>query len=418
MTNSSLNTHTPFKKALGHVRVLDLTRVLAGPWCAQNLADLGADVIKIERPGAGDDTRSWGPPYLRDAQGRDTTEAAYYLAANRGKRSVTLDIASAEGQAIVRDLAKHCDVVLENYKVGQLKKYGLDYESLRREKPDLIYCSITGFGQDGPYAQRAGYDFIVQGMGGFMSITGERDDLPGGGPQKAGIAISDLMTGMYATIAVMAALTHRDRTGEGQYIDMALLDVQVAMLANMDTNYLASGEPPKRWGNAHPNIVPYQTFATSDGHIIVAVGNDGQYQKFVAAGGRPELAADERFATNPMRVRHRDILVPLLAEMVRTRTKQQWIDLLEAAGVPCGPINNLDEVFVNPQVAARKLRIDLPHPTAGTVKLVGSPMKLSATPPRYDMPPPLLGQHTEEVLRDVLGHNAAQIAALREKGII
>jgi formyl-CoA transferase len=413
-----LNTHTPFKKALGHVRVLDLTRVLAGPWCAQNLADLGADVIKIERPGAGDDTRSWGPPYLRDAQGRDTTEAAYYLAANRGKRSVTLDIASAEGQAIVRDLAKHCDVVLENYKVGQLKKYGLDYESLRREKPDLIYCSITGFGQDGPYAQRAGYDFIVQGMGGFMSITGERDDLPGGGPQKAGIAISDLMTGMYATIAVMAALTHRDRTGEGQYIDMALLDVQVAMLANMDTNYLASGEPPKRWGNAHPNIVPYQTFATSDGHIIVAVGNDGQYQKFVAAGGRPELAADERFATNPMRVRHRDILVPLLADMVRARTKQQWIDLLEAAGVPCGPINNLDEVFVNPQVAARKLRIDLPHPTAGTVKLVGSPMKLSATPPRYDMPPPLLGQHTEEVLRDVLGHNAAQIAALREKGII
>ncbi|HEV7619588.1 MAG TPA: CaiB/BaiF CoA-transferase family protein [Burkholderiaceae bacterium] len=418
MTNSSLNTHTPFKKALGHVRVLDLTRVLAGPWCAQNLADLGADVIKIERPGAGDDTRSWGPPYLRDAQGRDTTEAAYYLAANRGKRSLTLDIASAEGQAIVRDLAKHCDVVLENYKVGQLKKYGLDYESLRREKPDLIYCSITGFGQDGPYAQRAGYDFIVQGMGGFMSITGERDDLPGGGPQKAGIAISDLMTGMYATIAVMAALTHRDRTGEGQYIDMALLDVQVAMLANMDTNYLASGEPPKRWGNAHPNIVPYQTFATSDGHIIVAVGNDGQYQKFVAVGGRPELAADERFATNPMRVRHRDILVPLLAEMVRTRTKQQWIDLLEAAGVPCGPINNLDEVFVNPQVAARKLRIDLPHPTGGTVKLVGSPMKLSATPPRYDMPPPLLGQHTEEVLRDVLGHNAAQIAALREKGII
>jgi formyl-CoA transferase len=418
MTNSSLNTPTPFKKALGHVRVLDLTRVLAGPWCAQNLADLGADVIKIERPGAGDDTRSWGPPYLRDAQGRDTTEAAYYLAANRGKRSLTLDIASAEGQAIVRDLAKHCDVVLENYKVGQLKKYGLDYESLRREKPDLIYCSITGFGQDGPYAQRAGYDFIVQGMGGFMSITGERDDLPGGGPQKAGIAISDLMTGMYATIAVMAALTHRDRTGEGQYIDMALLDVQVAMLANMDTNYLASGEPPKRWGNAHPNIVPYQTFATSDGHIIVAVGNDGQYQKFVAVGGRPELAADERFATNPMRVRHRDILVPLLAEMVRTRTKQQWIDLLEAAGVPCGPINNLDEVFVNPQVAARKLRIDLPHPTGGTVKLVGSPMKLSATPPRYDMPPPLLGQHTEEVLRDVLGHNAAQIAALREKGII
>jgi len=270
--------------ALGHIRVLDLSRVLAGPWCSQNLADLGADVIKVERPGVGDDTRSWGPPYLRDAEGRDTSEAAYYLAANRGKRSITLDIASAEGQEIVRALARQADVVLENYKVGQLKKYGLDYESLKREKPDLVYCSVTGFGQNGPYAQRAGYDFIVQGMGGFMSITGERDALPGGGPQKAGIAIADLMTGMYATIAVLAALTHRDRTGEGQYIDMALLDVQVAMLANMGSNYLASSKAPQRWGNAHPNIVPYQTFATADGHIIVAVGNDGQYAKFVEAG--------------------------------------------------------------------------------------------------------------------------------------
>jgi formyl-CoA transferase len=409
---------SPLKKSLGHIRVLDLTRVLAGPWCAQNLADLGADVIKIERPGAGDDTRSWGPPYLRDAQGRDTSEAAYYLAANRGKRSVTLDIASPEGRDIVRHLARQSDVVLENYKVGQLKKYGLDYESLKREKPDLIYCSITGFGQDGPYAQRAGYDFIIQGMGGFMSITGERDDLPGGGPQKAGVAISDLMTGMYATIAVMAALAHRDRTGEGQYIDMALLDVQVAMLANMNTNYLASGNPPTRWGNAHPNIVPYQTFATSDGHIIVAVGNDGQYRRFVEAGGRPDLADDERFATNPMRVRHRDVLVPLLAEMVRTKSKQEWIDALEAAGVPCGPINNLDEVFENPQVQARGLRVDLPHPAAGTVQLVGSPMRMSATPPRYDMPPPLLGQHTEEVLREVLGMDKDGIALLREKKIV
>jgi formyl-CoA transferase len=406
------------KKALGHIRVLDLTRVLAGPWCAQNFADLGADVIKIERPGTGDDTRAWGPPYLKDADGRDTTEAAYYLAANRGKRSVTLDIATPEGQAIVRALARQSDVVLENYKVGQLKKYGLDYESLRREKPDLVYCSITGFGQTGPYAQRAGYDFIIQGMGGFMSLTGERDDLPGGGPQKAGVAISDLMTGLYSTIAVMAALTHRDRTGEGQYIDMALLDVQVAMLANMNTNFLTSGKPPKRWGNAHPNIVPYQTFATSDGHIIVAVGNNGQYRKFTEAGGRPDLASDQRFATNPMRVQHRDILVPLLAEMVKTKTKQQWIDLLEAAGVPCGPINNLDEVFDNPQVDARGVRIDLPHPTAGTVKLVGSPMKLSATPPQYEMPPPLLGQHTEEVLHEVLGHSSEEIAKLKEKGII
>ena len=409
---------SPLKKALGHIRVLDLTRVLAGPWCAQNLADLGADVIKVERPGAGDDTRHWGPPYLRDAHGNDTTEAAYYLAANRGKRSVTLDIAKPEGQEIVRQLARQCDVVLENYKVGQLKKYGLDYDSLKREKPDLIYCSITGFGQTGPYAQRAGYDFIIQGMGGFMSITGERDDLPGGGPQKAGVAISDLMTGMYSTVAVMAALTHRDRTGEGQYIDMALLDVQVAMLANMNTNYLASGNAPTRWGNAHPNIVPYQTFATSDGHIIVAVGNDGQYRRFVEAGNRPELAVDERFATNPMRVRHRDMLVPLLADMVKTKTKQQWIDALEAAGVPCGPINRLDEVFENPQVEARGLRVDLPHPTGGTVKLVGSPIRMTATPPRHDVPPPLLGQHTVDVLQDLLGYDKAQIAALREKGVV
>jgi formyl-CoA transferase len=411
---TSPNTST----ALGHIRVLDLTRVLAGPWCTQNLADLGADVIKIERPGVGDDTRSWGPPYLRDAEGRDTSEAAYYLAANRGKRSLTLDIATPEGQDIVRRLAAQSDVVMENYKVGQLRKYGLDYESLKAVKPDIIYCSVTGFGQDGPYAHRAGYDFIVQGMGGFMSITGERDDLPGGGPQKGGVAISDLMTGMYATIAVMAALTHRDRTGVGQYIDMALLDVQVAMLANMGSNYLASGKPPVRWGNAHPNIVPYQTFATSDGHIIVAVGNDGQYGKFVEAGGRPELARDERFATNPMRVRHRDILVPLLAEMVKQKTREQWITLLETAGVPCGPINKLDDVFANPQVQARGMQVDLPHPSGAQVKLVRNPMNLSATPVRCDMPPPTLGQHTDEVLRELLGQDGEEIARLREKGVV
>ena len=404
--------------ALGHIRVLDLTRVLAGPWCTQNLADLGADVIKIERPGAGDDTRSWGPPYLKDAQGRDTGEAAYYLAANRGKRSLTLDIATSEGQDIVRKLAAQSDVVMENYKVGQLHKYGLDYESLKKIKPDLVYCSVTGFGQTGPYAHRAGYDFIIQGMGGFMSITGERDDLPGGGPQKGGVAISDLMTGMYATIAVLAALTHRDRTGEGQYIDMALLDVQVAMLANMGSNYLASGRAPKRWGNAHPNIVPYQTFATADGHIIVAVGNDGQYARFVEAGGRVELAKDERFATNPLRVRNRDVLVPILAEMVATKTRDEWINLLEAAGVPCGPINNLDDVYVNPQVVAREMRADLPHPCGGDVKLVTSPMKLSGTPTRCDMPPPTLGQHTEDVLGGLLGHSATEIAALRARGVI
>ncbi|WP_175697086.1 CaiB/BaiF CoA transferase family protein [Burkholderia ambifaria] len=404
--------------ALSHIRVLDLTRVLAGPWCAQTLADFGADVIKIERPGAGDDTRHWGPPYLKDAAGADTAEAAYYLAANRNKRSVTVDIATPEGQQIVRELAAQSDVVLENYKVGQLAKYGLDYESLRAVKPDLVYCSVTGFGQTGPYAHRAGYDFIVQGIGGFMSITGERDSEPGGGPQKAGVAIADLATGLYSTIAVLAALAHRDRTGEGQYIDMALLDVQVALLANMNTNFLASGKPPVRWGNAHPNIVPYQTFQTSDGWIIVAVGNDGQFRKFVEAGGRSELADDERFATNPSRVRHRDTLVPILAEMVKTRGKADWIGTLEAAGVPCGPINELDEVFDNEQVVARGMQVSLSHPCGADVKLVRNPIRMSATPPDARTAPPLLGAQTEAVLRDMLGYDAARIAALKAKQAI
>ncbi|MDP9582975.1 CoA transferase [Burkholderia sp. Tr-862] len=404
--------------ALSHIRVLDLTRVLAGPWCAQTLADFGADVIKVERPGAGDDTRHWGPPYLKDAAGADTAEAAYYLAANRNKRSVTVDIATPEGQQIVRELAAQSDVVLENYKVGQLAKYGLDYESLRAVKPDLVYCSVTGFGQTGPYAHRAGYDFIVQGIGGFMSITGERDSEPGGGPQKAGVAIADLATGLYSTIAVLAALAHRDRTGEGQYIDMALLDVQVALLANMNTNFLASGKPPVRWGNAHPNIVPYQTFQTSDGWIIVAVGNDGQFRKFVEAGGRAELADDERFATNPSRVRHRDTLVPILAEMVKTRAKADWIGTLEAAGVPCGPINELDEVFDNEQVVARGMQVSLPHPCGADVKLVRNPIRMSATPPDARTAPPLLGAQTEAVLRDMLGYDAARIAALKAKQAI
>ncbi|WP_175854031.1 CaiB/BaiF CoA-transferase family protein [Burkholderia anthina] len=404
--------------ALSHIRVLDLTRVLAGPWCAQTLADFGADVIKVERPGAGDDTRHWGPPYLKDAAGADTAEAAYYLAANRNKRSVTVDIATPEGQQIVRELAAQSDVVLENYKVGQLKKYGLDYESLRAVKPDLVYCSVTGFGQTGPYAHRAGYDFIVQGIGGFMSITGERDSEPGGGPQKAGVAIADLATGLYSTIAVLAALAHRDRTGEGQYIDMALLDVQVALLANMNTNFLASGKAPVRWGNAHPNIVPYQTFQTSDGWIIVAVGNDGQFRKFVEAGGRPELADDARFATNPSRVRHRDTLVPMLAEMVKTLGKAHWIAALEAAGVPCGPINELDEVFDNEQVIARGMQVSLPHPCGADVKLVRNPIRMSATPPDARTAPPLLGAQTEDVLRDMLGYDAARIAALKAKQAI
>lgn len=404
--------------ALSHIRVLDLTRVLAGPWCAQTLADFGADVIKVERPGAGDDTRHWGPPYLKDADGADTAEAAYYLAANRNKRSVTVDIATPEGQQIVRELAAQSDVVLENYKVGQLKKYGLDYDSLRAVKPDLVYCSVTGFGQTGPYAHRAGYDFIVQGIGGFMSITGERDGEPGGGPQKAGVAIADLATGLYSTIAVLAALAHRDRTGEGQYIDMALLDVQVALLANMNTNFLASGKPPVRWGNAHPNIVPYQTFQTSDGWIIVAVGNDGQFRKFVEAGGRPELADDARFATNPSRVRHRDTLVPILAEMVKARGKADWIGALEAAGVPCGPINDLGEVFDNEQVVARGMQVSLPHPCGADVKLVRNPIRMSATPPDARTAPPLLGAQTEDVLRDMLGYDDERIAALKAKQAI
>ena len=404
--------------ALSHIRVLDLSRVLAGPWCAQNLADLGAQVIKVERPGAGDDTRHWGPPFAKDPNGQDTTESAYYISINRNKKSITLDISTPEGQAIVRDLVKTSDVVIENYKVGQLAKYGLDYLSLCAIKPNLIYCSITGFGQSGPYQQRPGYDFILQGMGGFMSITGEADHLPGGGPQKAGVAIVDLFTGMYASSAILAAVIHRDRSGEGQYIDMALLDTQVAMLANISSNYLCSGVSPHRWGNAHPNVVPYQTFQTSDSWIIVAVGNDSQFRNFVRAGNREALADDPRFATNPARIEHRAALIPLLVEMVKEKTKAQWITLLEAAGVPCGPINNLQEVFENEQVIARGIEMHVPHPTAGTMKLVASPMRLSKTPVEVRMPPPLLGQHTDEVLRDELGMSTSQINELHQRGIV
>jgi formyl-CoA transferase len=405
-------------RALSQLRVLDLTRVLAGPWCTQTLADLGADVIKVERPGSGDDTRGWGPPFLRDAAGHETGEAAYYLAANRGKRSITLDIGSPEGQAIVRKLAAGSDVLIENYKVGQLAKYGLDYASLARINPRLIYCSITGFGQDGPYRDRAGYDFIIQGMGGFMSITGERDDLPGGGPQKAGVAVSDLMTGMYATVAILAALAQRSRTGAGQRIDMALLDTVVAMLANMNTNYLTTGKAPGRAGNAHANIVPYQVFAAADGHVIVAVGNDGQYAKFCEVAGRTDLATDPRFVRNADRVRNRAALVPILEEVVRLRPVGFWTAELERAGIPCGPINSIAQALADPQIVARGLQVELPHPLAGTVALVGTPIRMSDSPPALDRAPPTLGQHTEEVLRELAGIDAATLDSLRARRII
>ncbi|MBI3150014.1 MAG: CoA transferase [Betaproteobacteria bacterium] len=396
------------------LRVLDLTRVLAGPWCSQNLADLGAEVIKIERPGSGDDTRAWGPPYLKDAAGLDTSEAAYYLAANRGKKSITLDLSLPEARAAVRRLAAASDVFMENYKVGDMARFGLAWEDLKVVNPRLVYCSITGFGQQGPLASRPGYDFMIQGMGGLMSITGERDDLPGGGPQKVGVAVADLMTGMYASVAILGALYHRERSGEGQYIDMALFDCQVAMLANINMNYLVSGQAPRRLGNAHANIVPYQVFEAADGHLILAVGNDAQFARFAQLAGCPQWASDERFASNAARVRHRDILVPLVAERLRLRPREEWLEALEAAGVPCGPINRLDEVFAHAQVAEREMRVDLPHPQAGKVPLVGSPMKLAATPVSYDLPPPLLGQHNHEILGGLLGLSAEEINAISQ----
>ncbi len=392
------------KAALSHLRILDLTRVLAGPWCTQLLADLGADVIKIERPGSGDDTRAWGPPYLKDEQGRDTSEAAYYLAANRGKRSVTLDISKPEGRRLVRALLAHCDVLVENFKVGQLARYGLDYASLSAQQPALVYCSITGFGQTGPYRERAGYDFITQGMGGFMSITGERDELPGGGPQKAGIAISDLMAGMYAAVAILAALAQRDRTGPGRHIDLALFDTMVAMLANMNMNYLVSGESPRRAGNAHQNIVPYQVFAAADGHLIVAVGNDSQFVKFCTVAGRADLARDRRFAKN-------------VEAIVRARPASFWTSELEAAGVPCGPINSIAQALLDPQIVARGLQHVLPHAAAGRVPLIGSPIHCNGAPCRAERAPPRLGEHTDEVLRELAGVSDSELERLRADGV-
>jgi crotonobetainyl-CoA:carnitine CoA-transferase CaiB-like acyl-CoA transferase len=394
------------------IRVLDLTRVLAGPWCTQNLADLGAEVIKIERPGAGDDTRGWGPPYIKDAQGNDTSEAAYYASANRNKKSVALDIASEQGARLVRELAKQSDILVENFKVGGLRKYGLDYDSIQAINPALIYCSITGFGQTGPYASRAGYDFMIQGMGGLMSITGERDDLPGGGPQKAGVAVADLMTGMYSTVGILAALHERSRSGLGQHIDMALLDCQVAMLANQNLNYMTTGVAPKRAGNAHQNLVPYQVFAAADGHLIVAVGNDSQFRAYCGVIGRPGLPDDVRFKTNSNRVIHRDILVPMLVEAMKAQSRDHWLEALEKVGVPAGPINNIDQVYQDPQVQARGMVQTLPHAAAGQAPVGASPLKLSGSPVTYRHAAPLLGEHTEQVLRERLGLTDDEIAKL------
>ncbi len=415
--DNSAMQHQPLPQALTGVRVLDLSRVLAGPWCTQTLADLGADVIKIERPGSGDDTRAWGPPYLKDGEGQDTTEAAYFLGANRNKRSLAVDLSKPEGQAIVRKLAGQVDVLVENFKVGDLARYGLDAQSLLAEYPGLVICSITGFGQTGPYAERAGYDYAVQGMGGLMSVTGERDDLPGGGPQKVGVAVADLFTGMYATVAILAALRHRDATGHGQVIDMALLDTQLAMLANLGSNYLCSGKAPGRMGNAHQNIVPYQVFEASDGHLILAVGNDRQFAKFCDIAARPDWAADPRFATNSERVRHRAILVPQLEETMRQRPRADWLAALEAAKVPCGSINSIGEALADPQAQARGAVVALPHPLSPDLRLIASPMKLSATPVAYRHAPPLLGQHSDELLREA-GCSVEEITNWRAAGVI
>ena len=404
--------------ALSHLRVLDLSRVLAGPWAGQILADLGAEVIKIERPGNGDDTRAWGPPFLKDPRGENTSEAAYYLSANRNKHSVTVDFTSPEGQKLVRELAARSDIVIENFKVGGLKAYGLDYASLQAQNPRLIYCSITGFGQTGPYAKRAGYDFMIQGLGGLMSLTGRPEGEDGAGPVKVGVALTDILTGLYSTSAILAALAHRDQGGSGQHIDMALLDVQVACLANQAMNYLTTGTPPRRLGNAHPNIVPYQDFPTADGDFILTVGNDSQFRKFAEVAGQPQWADDPRFVTNKQRVAHRAELIPLIRQATVFKTTAQWVAALELAGVPCGPINDVAQVFADPQVQARGLKVELPHSLGGVRMIVNSPIRLSETPVEYRRAPPLLGEHTEDILTRVLGLQEAEVTALREIGVL
>ena len=403
---------------LSKIRVLDLSRVLAGPWASQNLADLGADVIKLERPNIGDDSRAFGPPWVKDREARDTRDSAYFTSANRGKRSVTLNIARPEGQAIARELAGICDVLIENYKFGDLARYGLGYADLNAVNPRLIYCSVTGFGQTGPYREHPGYDFMIQGMGGMMSVTGEPDGAPGGGPQRAGVPIADIITGMYASIAICAALAHRAESGLGQHLDLALLDSQIALLAYQNTNYFATGVPPRRIGNLHPNIVPYQPFKSSDGEVIVACGNDNLFRKFCDAAGCSELAQDPRFVTNGKRVQNRAEITRLINAVMRKKTTAEWLELLEAAGVPNGPINDIAQVFQEPQVQARGVKIELDHAAAGKLPLVASPMRFSATPLEYRLPPPLLGEHTDEVLRSLLGKSDAEIARLRAEEII
>ncbi|NQW83769.1 MAG: CoA transferase [Alcaligenaceae bacterium] len=405
MTNSQSHkaAEPPRLAPLAGIRVLDLSRVLAGPFCTQNLADLGADVIKVERPKLGDDTRAWAPPYLKDEAGNDTKEAAYYLSTNRNKRSIEIDLASEAGIELVKELAKHCDILVENFKVGGLKQYGLDYESMKEAYPTLIYCSITGFGQTGPYAERPGYDFMIQGMGGLMSITGERDDLPGGGPQKAGVAVTDIITGMYASVAILAAIQERQRSGLGQHLDIALLDCHIAMLANQNLNYMTSGVAPTRAGNAHQNVVPYQVFKTSDGFMIVAVGNDSQFRAFCTSLGIAHFGADPKFATNQARIIHRAELIPLLEAIMAGGERDDWIAKLEAVGVPCGPIQTIDQVFAHPQVIARDIWKNIPHPTGGSSPTTASPMNFSATPVQYRRAAPTLGQHTDEILHEILG---------------
>jgi len=403
---------------LSHIRVLDLSRVLAGPWAGQNLADLGAEVIKVERPGSGDDSRAFGPPWVKDKDGRDTRDSAYYTSANRGKKSITVDISRPEGQKIVREIARISDVLIENYKFGDLARYGLSYEDLEKINPRLVYCSVTGFGQTGPYRERPGYDFMIQGMGGMMSVTGEPDDAPGGGPQRAGVPVADIITGMYASIAICAALAHRAQSGAGQHLDLALLDSQIALLAYQNTNYFSTGKPPARIGNLHPNIVPYQPFRTSDGRVILACGNDNLYRKFCEVAGCPELAADARFASNGKRVENRVELTRLLQAIFLAKTTRVWVELLDVAGVPNGPINDVAQVFQEPQVKARGVKIELEHPVAGKLPLVASPMRFSGTPLEHRLAPPVLGQHTEEILRGVLKLGEPEIARLRADGVI